>query len=53
MEDYFLFLGSLILICLLTFAFLGDFKELLNIMNDLKIDIYRPSKNKQEKEKIN
>ena len=51
MEDYFLFLGSLILLVFLTFCFLGDFKELLYVMNDLKIDIFRPSKNKQEKEK--
>ena len=53
MEDYFLFLGSLIMLSFLTFSFLGDFKELLYVMDDLKIDIFRPSKNKQEKEKIN
>jgi hypothetical protein len=45
MEDYFLFLAVLIFVCLLTFIFLSDFKELLFLMNDLKIDIYRPSKN--------
>ena len=53
MEDYFLFLGSLILLCLLTFTFLDEFKELLYIMNDLKIDIFRSSQNKKEKDKIN
>ena len=53
MEDYFLFLGSLILLSLFVFTFLGEFKELLYIMNDLKIDIFRTSKNKQEKEKKN
>ena len=45
MEDYFLFLAVLIFVCLLTFIFLSDFKELLFLMNDLKIDINRPSKN--------
>ena len=45
MEDYFLFLSVIIFVCLLTLAFLSDFKELLFLMNDLKIDIYRPSKN--------
>ena len=53
MEDYFLFLSSLILLSLLTFTFLGEFKELLHIMNDLKIDIFRISKNIKEKEKKN
>ena len=51
MEDYFLFLSSLVLLSLLTFIFLGEFKELLYIMNDLKIDKFRISKNNQEKEK--
>ena len=53
MEDYFLFLGSLVLLCLLAFIFLDEFKELLYIVNDLKIDIFRSSKNKQEKDKKN
>ena len=52
MEDYFLFLGSLILLCFLTFTFLSESKELINVMNDVKIDIFRQSKNKQ-KEKNN
>ena len=45
MEDYFLFLSVIIFLCLLTLTFLSDSKELLFLMNDLKIDIYRPSKN--------
>ena len=45
MEDYFLFLSVIIFVCLLTFTFLSDFKEILFLINDLKIDIYRPSKN--------
>ena len=36
MENYFLFLGILNLLCLLTFFFLSEFKQLLNIMNDLR-----------------
>ncbi len=51
MEDYFLFLSSLVLLSLITYNFLSEFKELLHIMNDLKIDIFRESKNKPEKEK--
>lgn len=51
MEHYFLFLCVLNLLCLLTFAFLSEFKELLYVINDLKIDIYRPSKNIQGKDK--
>ena len=51
MEHYFLFLCVLDLLCLLTFAFLSEFKELLYVINDLKIDIYRPSKNAQIKDK--
>ena len=51
MEHYFLFLCVLDLLCLLTFAFLSEFKELLYVINDLKIDIYRPSKNAQSKDK--
>jgi len=51
MEHYFLFLCVLDLLCLLTFAFLSEFKELLYVINDLKIDIYRPSKNTQSKNK--
>ena len=51
MEHYFLFLCVLNLLCLITFAFLSEFKELLYVINDLKIDIYRPSKNIPIKEK--
>ena len=51
MEHFFLFLCFLNLLCLITFAFLSEFKELLYIMNDLKIDIFRSSKNIQGKEK--
>jgi len=45
MEDYFLFLSVIIFVCLLIFSFLSDFKEILFLINDLKIDIYRQSKN--------
>jgi hypothetical protein len=51
MEHYFLFLCVLNMLCLLTFAFLSEFKELLYVINDLKIDIYRPSKNILQKDK--
>ena len=51
MENFFLFLSVLNLLCLLTFNFLSEFKELLYIMNDLKIDIFRQTKNIQGKEK--
>ena len=51
MEDYYLFLSSLVLLSLIAYNFLSEFKELLHIMNDLKIDIFRQSKNKPEKEK--
>ena len=51
MEHFFMFLCVLNLLCLLTFAFLSEFKELLYVINDLKIDIYRPSKNIQGKDK--
>ena len=51
MEHYFLLLCVLNLLCLLTFAFLSEFKELLYVINDLKIDIYRPSKNILQKDK--
>jgi len=51
MENFFLFLSVLNLLCLLTFTFLSEFKELLYIMNDLKIDIFRQTKNIQGKEK--
>ena len=37
MELYFLFLGVVNLLCLITFAFLSDFNELIYIINDLKI----------------
>ena len=49
MEDYFLLLAMLSLLCLLTFIFLSDFKELLYIMNDLKIGLINSSKNLQQK----
>ena len=39
-ENYFLFLGALNTLCLLIFFFLNDFKELLYIMNDLKVKIF-------------
>ena len=51
MEHFFLFLCVLDVLCLLTLSFLSEFKELLYVINDLKIDIYRPSKNIQGKEK--
>ena len=51
MDHFFMFLCVLDVLCLLTFAFLSEFKELLYVINDLKIDIYRPSKNIQGKEK--
>ena len=52
MDHYFLFLSVLNILCLLTFTFLSEFKELLYVVNDLKIDIYRPSKNIIIKQKI-
>ena len=45
MNHYFLYLAVLNIICLLTFTFLSEFKELLYVVNDLKIDIHRRSKN--------
>ena len=45
MENYFLFLGILNLLCLLTFFFLSEFKELLYIMNDLKVNMFGIRKN--------
>ena len=51
MEDYFLFLAMLSLLCLLTLIFLSDFKELLFVMNDLKIGLFNSSKNMQQKTK--
>jgi MFS family permease len=51
MEDYFLFLGILNLLCLVVFAFLSDFKEILFFINDLKIDIFQPIRIKKDKEK--
>ena len=45
MSHYFFFLAVLNILCLLTFVFLSEFKELLYVVNDLKIDIHRPSKN--------
>ena len=49
MEDYFFFLASLSLLCLITFTFLTDFKELSFFVNDLKIDIFRANRTKKEK----
>ena len=49
MEDYFFFLASLSLLCLITFTFLTDFKELLFFVNDFKIDIFRANRIKKEK----
>ena len=51
MDHYFLFLSILNIVCLLTLPFLSEFKELLYVVNDLKIDIHRPSKNKLNKRK--
>ena len=51
MEDYFLFLSILNSLCLIVFAFLSDFKEILFFINDLKMDIFRPIRIKKEKEK--
>ena len=51
MNHYFLFLSVLNILCLITFMFLSDFKELLLVVNDLKIDIHRPSKNSLNKQK--
>ena len=48
MIHYFLFLSVLDLLCLLSFSFLSEFKELLYVINDLKIDIFRTSKNREE-----
>ena len=39
-ENYFLFLGILNLLCLITFFFLSEFKELIYLMNDLKINSF-------------
>ena len=49
MRHYFLFLGVLNILVLLTFAFLSEFKEFLYVINDLKIDIHRSSKNFEDK----
>ena len=48
MEYYFLFLGVVNLLCLITFAFLSEFNELIYIINDLKVSIFglRNSNNK-------
>ena len=40
MEYYFLFLGVVNLLCLITFAFLSEFNELIYIINDLKVSIF-------------
>ena len=53
-ENYFLFLGILNFLCLITFFFLSEFKELIYIMNDLKINYLGIRKyNWQEKFKYN
>ena len=50
MENYFLFLAILNLVCLITFGFLSEFKELIYIMNDLKVNMFGIRKsNWQEK----
>ena len=49
MEQYFLLLCSLNLLCLMIFAFLSEFKELLYVINDLKTDIYQVSKTTSKK----
>ena len=51
MDNYFLFLSSLNALCLIVFIFLSEFKELLYVVNDLKIDIHRPSKNIYSRQK--
>ena len=48
MSHHFLFLCVLDFLCLITLSFLSEFKELLYVINDLKIDIFRTSKNKEE-----
>jgi hypothetical protein len=48
MIHHFLFLCVLDFLCLMTFSFLSEFKELLYVINDLKIDIFRTSKNREE-----
>ena len=54
MENYFLFLGILNLLCLLTFFFLSEFKDLIYIINDLKVNMFGIRKNNwREKFKIN
>ena len=54
MENYFLFLGLLNLLCLITFCFLSEFKELIYIMNDLKVNMFGIKKNNwREKFKTN
>ena len=50
-EDYFLFLGILNFLCLINFAFLSEFSELLYIMNDLKVNNFG-IKNNNWKEKF-
>lgn len=52
MSHHFLFLCVLDLLCLITFSFLSEFKELLYVINDLKIDIFRASKNREEIKEI-
>ena len=51
MDNYFLFLSSLNALCLIVFIFLSEFKELLYVVNDLKIDIHRLSKNIYSRQK--
>ena len=51
LSHYFLCLSVLNILCFFTFIFLSEFKELLYVVNDLKIDIHRPSKNLLNKKK--
>jgi MFS family permease len=51
MENYFLFLAMLDILCMFTFIFLSDFKELFFIVSDLKQDYIDLSRNIQQREK--
>ena len=51
MENYFLFLATLNILCLFTFLFLSDFKELLFVVSDLKQDYIDSSKNMPQRDK--
>ena len=50
MENYFLFLATLNILCLFTFLFLSDFKELLFVVSDLKQDYIDSQRGKNKKE---